>query len=42
MLSKERINEAKENVSHYLKEGILKKLTIKEPSVGKILINNCN
>jgi len=42
MLSKERINEAKGNVSRYLKEGMLKKITIKEPSVGKILVNNCN
>lgn len=42
MLSKERVNEAKTNVSQYLKEGMLKKITIKESSVGKILINNCN
>lgn len=42
MLSKERINEAKENVSQYLKEGMLKKITVKEPSVKKILVNNCN
>ena len=42
MLSKERINEAKNNVSQYLKEGMLKKITIKELSIGKILVNNCD
>jgi hypothetical protein len=42
MLSKERVNEAKENVSQYLKEGMLKKITEKEFSVRKILINNCD
>lgn len=42
MLSKERISEAKSNVSQYLKEGMLKKITINEPSVKKILVNNCS
>ena len=42
MLNKERVNEAKNNVFQYLKEGMLKKISVKEPPIGKILVNNCN
>jgi uncharacterized protein (UPF0332 family) len=41
MLDKERIKEAKTNVENYLKEGLLKKITIKQPEVRNILVNNC-
>ncbi len=42
MLDKNRIKEAQSNVTRYLSEGIIRKAQFKNPSVKKILIDNCN
>ena len=42
MIDEKRVNEAKSNVNVYLREGILKKVEIKDENILKILKKNCD
>jgi len=41
MLDEKRIKEAKSNVERYLRDNMLKRVSVKEPAIMKILMNNC-